>query len=561
MTQRASQYEPQSELQGGSRPLNFTFQSPVPRYLVPFNPRRVLHRFTDVLVLGGGIAGLRAALEVPPHLSVLVVTKDAMGESNSRWAQGGIAGVLGPDDRFENHVDDTLRAGGSLCDRAVVEMVVREAPARIQELMDWGTQFDLEQGSLALGREGGHSHHRIVHALGDATGKEMMRAISARVCAMSNLQTLAGCFTLDLLVHEGRCRGALVWHERSGMVMIWSRETVLCTGGVGQLYRESTNPLVATGDGHAMAYRAGLPLRDMEFIQFHPTVLYIAGTGRSLITEAVRGEGAHLVDKNGYRFMNDYDSRGELAPRDVVSQAIVSQMDKTHHACVYLDLTHMDAARVRARFPGIAERCAQFDIDIHRDWVPIRPGAHYMIGGVTVDAVGKTEMDSLWGAGEVTSSGLHGANRLASNSLLEGLVFGAHAGRNAAQAASDRTAERLEALPIENPSLPPNHEPLDLADIRNSLKSVMWRHVGVRRNREGLEEAARDVDQWCRYVLPRQFDHPTGWELQSMLTVGRTIIEAALARPESRGVHLRTDHPAPAMGFANHHVTLRRHSG
>lgn len=535
-----------------------SFQSPVPRYLVPFHPGRVLHRFTDVLVLGGGIAGLRAALEVPSSLSVLVVTKDAMGESNSRWAQGGIAGVLGPDDRFENHVEDTLRAGGTLCERAVVEMVIREAPNRIQELVRWGTRFDEEKGALALGREGGHSHHRIVHALGDATGKEMMRAIGERVQAMKNLETLASCFTLDLLVHEQQCCGALVWHERLGKVMIWARETILCTGGVGQLYRESTNPLVATGDGHALVYRAGLPLRDMEFMQFHPTVLYIAGSGRSLITEAVRGEGAHLVDKNGYRFMSDYDARGELAPRDVVSQAIVSQMEKTHHASVYLDLTHMDAEQVRHRFPGIAERCVKFDIDIAKDWIPIRPGAHYMIGGVTVDLNGKTEMDGLWAAGEVTSSGLHGANRLASNSLLEGLVFGAHAGREAARSAALRLGERLEALPLENPAVPPDLGPLDLADIRNSLKSLMWRHVGVRRSQEGLDEAARAVDQWCRYVLPRQFDDPEGWELQSMLTVGRTMIESALARVESRGVHLRTDYPHQDEALGHRHILVRR---
>ena len=533
---------------------SYSFQSAVPRYLVPFHPGRVLHRFTDVLVLGGGIAGLRSALEVPPPLSVIVVTKDAMGESNSRWAQGGIAGVLGPDDRFENHVEDTLRAGGSLCERAVVEMVIREAPNRIQELIGWGTRFDKEKGALALGREGGHSHHRIVHALGDATGKEMMRAIGERVQAMKNLETLTSCFTLDLLVHQQKCCGALVWHERLGKVMIWARETILCTGGIGQLYRESTNPLVATGDGHALVYRAGLPLRDMEFMQFHPTVLYIAGSGRSLITEAVRGEGAHLVDKNGYRFMSDYDARGELAPRDVVSQAIVSQMEKTHHASVYLDLTHMDAEQVRQRFPGIAERCVKFDIDIAKDWIPIRPGAHYMIGGVTIDLNGKTSMEGLWAAGEVTSSGLHGANRLASNSLLEGLVFGAHAGREAGRSAAARQSERLEALPLENPAVPPDPEPLDLADIRNSLKSLMWRSVGISR----MEEAARAVDQWCRYVLPRQFEHPEGWELQSMLTVGRTMIESALARPESRGVHLRTDFPQSNDALGRHHVSVRR---
>jgi len=513
-----------------------------PRYLVAFHPKRVPHHFVDVLIIGGGIAGLRAALATDPRLSVLVVTKDELKQSNSQYAQGGIAGVIDPADRFEDHVTDTLKAGGALCDRAVVEMVVREAPRRICELIEWGTHFDQQQGHLQLGREGGHSRHRVVHALGDATGKEIIRATIHRVRQLPHVAIWENTFTLDLLTHDGLCRGALVADESSGRSAIWAKQTILCTGGVGQIYRETTNPDVATGDGHALAYRAGAELRDMEFMQFHPTVLYIAGSSRSLITEAMRGEGAHLVDRTGYRFMPDYDERAELAPRDVVTRAIVMQMAKTRHPSVYLDVTRLDADVVRERFPGIAQTCSEFGIDITKDQIPVRPGAHYMIGGVTVDQIGRSTLPRLWAAGEVSSSGLHGANRLASNSLLEGLVYGAHSGEHASAAALEM-ADDFRAEPLENPPRDADGEPLDLADIRNSLKSLMWRFAGVERTQDRLTEARASIEHWCRYVLSRQFDAPEGWELQNMLTVAQMVIAAALARQESRGVHLRTDFP------------------
>jgi L-aspartate oxidase len=571
----------------------------VPRYLVPFHPKRVPHHFADVLIIGGGVAGFRAALAVDPRLSVVLVTKESVEQSNSNYAQGGIAGVMDPEDRFENHIEDTLKAGGSLCDREVVEMVVREAPARIRELIEWGADFDRQaesgarfqraeptgQGNphapreaiisrsemttltghvenvphapLALGREGGHSHHRIVHALGDATGREMMRAIISRAKQLANLQIWNDTFLIDLLTHEAACRGALAWNPRHGKTLVWAKQTILCAGGTGQVYRETTNPGVATGDGLAMAYRAGAELRDMEFMQFHPTVLYIAGSSRTLITEAVRGEGAHLVDRHGHRFMPDYDPRLELAPRDVVSQAIVSQMEKTRSPCVFLDMSHLDADFVRRRFPGIAAVCGQFNLDIARDRIPVRPGAHYMIGGVTVDFVGRTTVPGLWAAGEVTSSGLHGANRLASNSLLEGLVYGAHAGEEASRAALEQRDDFL-LVPLENLPQTEPAEPLDLADIRNSLQSLMWRNAGIRRDGERLTEARDTIGAWCQYALARQLRDAAGWALQNMLIVAELMVTAALERQESRGVHLRTD-------FANlnevdwrRHITFRR---
>ncbi|MFM7245765.1 MAG: L-aspartate oxidase [Planctomycetaceae bacterium] len=535
-----------------------------PRYLVPFGPKRVPHCFTDVLILGGGLAGLRAALAVDRRLSVTVVTKDDLQSSSSQWAQGGIAGVVDPEDRFDNHVTDTLTAGGGLCHAGVVDAVVREAPGRIGELIEWGTRFDERDGTLALGREGGHSHHRIVHALGDATGREVMRAVIEQTRRLENLSIWPETFTIDLVTHEGVCRGALVWNPRHGKTLVWARRTILATGGAGQLYRESTNPPGASGDGMALAWRAGATLRDMEFMQFHPTVLYIAGGSRSLITEAVRGAGAWLVDKDGRRFMPEFDARAELAPRDVVSRAITVVMHRTHHANVYLDLSHLDPVMVRERFPGMAAICATFGLDLARDRIPVRPGAHYMIGGVRVDDVGRTDVPGLLAAGEVTSSGLHGANRLASNSLLEGLVYGARAGETAAAdvlAEGSRGADEFRVPAIAEPLRPAADDgpdaALDLDDIRNSLRALMWRHAGVERTGDSLGEALATVEGWCRYVLPRQFTDPQGWQLQNMLEVARLMIRGAIRRDETRGVHFRADHPDTGTAWRSH-IAWRR---
>src|SRR5438876_119596 len=448
------------------------------RYLVQFGPKATAHRFTDVLVIGAGLAGLRAALAVPAGVDVLVVTKDRIDESNSAYAQGGIAGVLAPEDRFENHVEDTLTAGAGLCNRDVVEFVVREAPRQIHDLVGWGTQFDLEGGQLALTREGGHSHARIVHALGDATGHEVMRAIIARARQAANVTLWDDTFTIDLLTHEGRCAGAVLARANGERVLVWAKQTVLASGGAGIVYRETTNPPVATGDGMAAAWRAGAELRDMEFMQFHPTVLYVAGSARFLITEAIRGEGAYLRDKDGRRFMPDVDPRAERATRDIVSRAIFATMERTQHPNVYLDLSHLDPQHVRARFPGIGKVCQSFGLDITKELIPVRPGAHYMVGGVTVDMQGRTTLPGLWAAGEVTSSGLHGANRLASNSLLEGLVFGAACGRGAA-AAAERTPDAFAALPLRSPPAAGPQEALDVADVTNALRSLMVRRMGI----------------------------------------------------------------------------------
>lgn len=529
------------------------------RYLADFDAMDVPHHFTDVLIIGGGIAGMRAAMGFPHPARVLIVTKQEVRESNSVYAQGGIAGVLDPEDDFEDHIADTIAAGKGLCDREVVEMVVREAPRRIQELIDWGTEFDKVDGRVDLTREGGHSHKRIVHALGDSTGREVMRALIEKVRAQPNVRIWQNSFTVDLIAHEGVCRGAVVWDPKWGTSIVWARATVLATGGAGQLYRETTNPPIATGDGHALAYRAGAELRDMEMMQFHPTVLYIAGSSRFLLTEALRGEGAHLVDKDGRRFMPEFHPQAELAPRDDVARAIVATMARTQHPCVYLSLSHLDAGYLRERFPGIDQICRGFDLDFTSDPIPVRPGAHYFIGGATVDENGRTTLPGLWGAGEVTSSGLHGANRLASNSLLEGLVYGARCAEDIAGTfGADTSPRRLEVLPIAaKAARRPEREPLDLQDISASLRSLTGRHVGITRDAEGLREAARQVEFWAKFALGRVFADPAGWTVQNLLTVGQLVIDAALTREESRGVHFRSDFPAPNPAWVRH-VAFRR---
>ena len=533
--------------------------TPRRRYLVSFDPKRVPHRFTDVLIIGSGIAGVRAALDVDPRLRTVVVTKDRMELSNSAWAQGGIAGVLDPSDKVSNHVEDTLTAGAGLCDRRVVEGVVNSAPDLIRELVRLGAHFDERDCELALTTEGGHSHPRVAHALGDATGKEVMRALIERMREQKSSEIWEKTFTIDLLTHHSTCQGALVWHPGHGKTFVWAKQTILCTGGAGQLYRETTNPAIATADGHAVAFRAGATVRDMEMMQFHPTVLYIAGGSRHLISEAVRGEGAYLIDCRGHRFMPDYHPLLELAPRDIVSRAITDQMEKTRHACVYLDLRHLPESKVIARFPHIRKVCQEFGLDLAKDPIPVRPGAHYMIGGLTVDLDGRTSLPNLWAAGEVTSTGLHGANRLASNSLLEGLYYGVRCGRGASAAALTIPDDfSITPLAFSGPATSGSQaDELNLVDLRNSLASLMGRHVGIRRDEEGLAAAAEQVEFWDRYVSLREFHTVEGWELQNMLLVAKLMIQSARARKESRGVHFRSDFPQPMYEPQTHVVTHR----
>jgi len=486
-------------------------------------------------------------MEMAPGLRVALLTKSGLTESNSYYAQGGIAAAVDEADSVARHVADTLETGCGLSDEAVVRQVLEAAPGCIRELIDWGAAFDQEDGRISVGREGGHSVSRILHARGDETGKEITSTLLARVIRHEAIDLYENTIAIDLLTVDGAVVGVLAWNQKHGPLVVRARRTVLASGGLGRIYRESTNPEVATGDGLARAYRAGAVLADLEFVQFHPTTLYLAGASRHLISETVRGEGGRLVDKTGRPFMADYHPMGDLAPRDVVSRAILDHMRRTGAAYVYLDLTGLGAS-VRDRFPGIATACSQFDIDISRDWIPVRPSAHYMIGGVRVDAAGRTSLANLSACGEAASTWLHGANRLGSNSLLEGLVYGRAVGRRlAAELAGDAGPDARNGpgapIRIQSDAAHSTRGQLHVPDVRDSLRSLMWRNVGIVRTGDDLAEADSLIAFWQSYVLDKVFDEPRGWELQNMLTIGRLMTEAALERTETRGVHHRSDFP------------------
>ena len=530
------------------------------RYLTNFQSHRVPHLFTDVLIIGSGVAGLRAALAAAQHCDVLLVTKAAVDDSCTNWAQGGVAVALHADDSTDSHGADTLSVGCGLGDPGVIKTVVDQAPGQIEQLVQWGAQFDQENGQLALGREGGHTHSRIVHSHGDATGQEFTRVLYEQVRQSPRIRVFENCFTIDLLTQDGHCIGVVTHHEKHGHQMFWSPATVLASGGCGRVFRETTNPQVATGDGLAMACRAGATLRDMEMIQFHPTTLYVAGAARALISEAVRGEGAYLCHRDGARFMDKYDSRGELAPRDVVSRAITTEMHAHDVPSVFLDVRHFPKGKFAARFPNLHARCIEVGIDPADGLVPVRPSAHYCIGGVVVDGDTRTSIKGLFAAGEVASTGLHGANRLASNSLLEGLVFGARAGEVAAEHALQAPRLTLEQ-PLSHLLPESVRTELDLPDIRHSLKSVMSRNCAVERSADRLRETLEIIEFWARYTLDKVFDEPAAWEVQNMLTVASCIAIGAATRNESRGVHYRTDAPEGSDAWRVHIDQRRGDSG
>jgi L-aspartate oxidase len=526
------------------------------RYLVDIDSISSSQLFTDCLVIGAGIAGLRAALETAGHRDVIVVCKASVKDSNTFKAQGGIASAIDEADSFEAHTADTLKTGCGMCDKEVVEMVVRQGPELIEQLLGWDTEFDLSGSRIATTLEGGHSHPRVAHAHGDETGRIIAEALITKARQNPRIRIFENFFAIDLLTsNRNKCMGIIGRNSRGESQIIWAARTVLATGGIGRLYRETTNPEVATGDGIAMAYRAGAVLRDLEFVQFHPTTLYIAGATRALITETLRGEGAVLVDNKGRQFMKDYHESAELAPRDVVSRAILSQMRKTESTNVYLDVRHFDKGYFAKRFPFINELLDSFDIDITKDLIPVRPSAHYMIGGVKTDNSGKTTIDNLYACGEVASTGLHGANRLGSNSLLEGLVFGKMAGQAVSQG-TKATAAHLKRPLIRYRIPHSDRTRLDADDVRNSLRALMWRNVGITRSARPLAEAQEIIRFWQRYVMDKVFDSPQGWECQNMLTVSLLIAQSAQKRRESRGVHFRRDFPETDDENFSEHIEI-----
>ncbi len=536
------------------------------RYLIPFRSILLPQIFTDTLVLGAGAAGLVAALRAAQHGDVILVTKDDERRSSTAWAQGGIAAVLGGDDTVGEHVADTLAAGAGLCDLPAVQHVCEHGSAMIERLLEVGFPADRDAEAIALGREGGHGRRRIVHSNGDATGAALSRCLSERVRATGGVRLFESCFALDLLTPTDApgapCVGAITHHPKYGLQVIWARATILASGGAGKLWRETSNPPVATGDGLAMAYRAGASVADLAFMQFHPTALYVAGAERLLISEAVRGEGAHLVDASGNRFMLPLHELAELAPRDVVASGIQRTLAASGASHVYLDARHVPG--FATRFPSIARRLADFGVDPAVDLIPVNPAAHYLVGGVRTDLDGRTDVPGLYAVGEVASTGLHGANRLASNSLLEALVMGESCGAAAEEMRSDDAAHNgWGVAPRSGPmqvisNIPPSERgELDLGDVRSSLRSAMWRNVGVERSGGKLADMLEMCDFWARYTLDKIFDDPHGWETQNMLLCAALTTRSAAWRQESRGCHRRSDHPVPDEAFAVHDLWRR----
>src|SRR5215831_17386616 len=504
----------------------------------------------DFIVVGSGIAGLRAAVELAPAGRVVVMTKERVTESNTEYAQGGVAVVLSDDDDITLHYQDTIDAGAGLCDEEAVEVLVEEGPRYILELIEHGAEFDREGEELAFTREAAHSRRRVLHAHGDATGREIVRALVAWSRRLPGLEYLPHSCTQSLIVKDGRCTGVTYVEPGSNRIRaLHARAVILATGGAGQLYLHTTNPDVATGDGQAMAYRAGAVVTDLEFIQFHPTALAVEGAPRFLLSEAMRGEGGLLRNPDGERFMPSYDGRAELAPRDVVSRSIYFEMKRGGWPFVYLDLRGLDRDFVRKRFPQIHATCMLYNIDIARDMIPVSPAAHYIMGGVKTDTFGRTSIAGLYAAGEVACTGVHGANRLASNSLLEGLVFGARAGAAAAAEAPG------EVEPGEPRDWDYGYEADWLIDdgTRAEVKRVMWEKVGIVRNRDGLQEALIRLEK----IASRQLN-TRSW---NFVTLARLVAQAALDRRESRGAHYRSDYPTRDDENFRYHTLQQRELG
>jgi L-aspartate oxidase len=515
----------------------------------------------DYIVLGSGVAGLRAAIELARDGRVVVLTKDRLDESNTEYAQGGVAVAMSDDDEISLHFEDTLNAGAGLCDEQAVRVLVEEGPRYITELIEWGARFDREGGALQFTQEAAHSRRRILHANGDSTGREIVRALIAHARKQSNIQLVAHAATIGLIVEDGRCAGVrFIDPNESLRRELRARAVVLATGGAGQIFAQTTNPSVATGDGMAMAYAAGAEMCDLEFTQFHPTALAFEGAPRFLLSEALRGEGAILRNHQGEAFARRYDDRGELAPRDIVARAIVAEMERTGARCMYLDLTHLKADFLRERFPNIFETCLRYGLDLTKDRLPVSPAAHYVMGGVRTDTHGRTTLAALYAAGEVACTGVHGANRLASNSLLEGLVFGARSGAAAIEDSFPRPPrvitltpqlrQRIEMLQMNklelSRSASQRHSEsapveFELSEwrldprIKNRVQEAMWRKVGLIRRADDLRSAIEELAAMAGEKINER--------TRNFVTLAKLMAEAALWREESRGGHFREDFP------------------
>jgi L-aspartate oxidase len=496
-----------------------------------------------VIIVGSGIAGLRAAVELAPAGDIVIITKADPSESNTEYAQGGIAAAIGKDDSPERHASDTMIAGDGLCDERAVRVLCEEGPRYTRELLEWGARFNRgADGEPSLASEGAHSVRRVLHAA-DATGREIGRALWERVSAVARVRVLTNTLAVSAILEDGRCLGVRFIDARGEPGHAFGRATLLATGGAGQVFAETTNPEVATGDGVALAYRAGARIADMEFVQFHPTVLDVQHAPRFLLSEALRGEGARLVDGSGEPFMHRYHPAADLAPRDIVARSIVLESRRIGGP-IFLSLRHLDPDEAHRRFPTIAATCLEAGLDLARDLLPVGPAAHYVMGGVETDLDGRTSVPGLFAAGEVACTRVHGANRLASNSLLEGLVFGARAGR--AMAGPPREAELPPPVFRRAEAPAPNCATRDMSEVE--IRELMWKSVGLFRERSSLRDAVSLLHEQQaalgdRLAARTVLDHE-GWRRASLVTVASLIARAALGREESRGGHFRTDFPA-----------------
>jgi L-aspartate oxidase len=509
----------------------------------------------DFLVIGAGIAGLSAAIRLADAGTVLVVTKEELAESNTAYAQGGIAVAMGGEEDVALHLEDTMAAGDGLVNREAAAVLVKQGPKRVEELLEWGTAFDREDGELLRTREGAHSLSRILHANGDATGREIAVSLLRHVREIPQIELMEWTTSVDLIVENGRVTGATLLDGEGGLRVVQAGAVLLASGGAGQVYSDTTNPAVATGDGIAMAYRAGAAVSDMEFYQFHPTAFSAPGAPRFLLSEALRGEGAFLVNAKGERFMERYHPLLELAPRDVVARAITREgMDGP----VYLDMRHVatspNARDLRARFPGISAFLAKYQLELGRDLIPVRPAAHYLMGGVRTDVHGRTSLPGLYAVGEVACTGVHGANRLASNSLLEGLVFGALAAET--MVAEQGVGSRAQSSAAAVPAAEPGGVTTEAATERwiAELRGLMWKHAGLLRDAAGLREAQRGLDALA-VTMPRGLFR-RALEARNLHAVAGLIVASAQGREESRGAHYRNDFPL-RDGVAKHSVMQR----
>lgn len=511
------------------------------RYLIDFDTDKIKKEYYDVIIIGSGIAGVYTALELPDKYKIVILTKETIDISNSVLAQGGIAVSLDKEDSPELHFKDTIYAGAGLCDENSVWVLVNEAAQNIESLCKFGVNFDKKKNrdELSLTREGAHSKNRIIHA-GDTTGKEVCDKLISVVKTRKNVEIKERTFAIDILTDNDACKGVLTYDEDCEQYIYYVSNVVInAAGGFGQLYLNTTNPEVATGDGVGLAYRAGAELMDMEFVQFHPTVLFHAENKSFLISEAVRGEGAILRNIHGERFMSNYHELNELAPRDIVSRAIFSEMKKTKSDHVFLDITFKDKNYLESRFPNIYKTCLTYGIDISKDYIPVAPAEHYCMGGVKTDVFGRTNIKGFFACGEVACSGIHGANRLASNSLLEGLVFGRKIGDEVARILSDSiSVDSNFSLQYKRERI---DKKIDKNEIKDDIQNLMTRYVGIIRDKEGMLIAKNKLDEYYSLICNMINTSIEDFEIQNMVLLAKLVIEAAIEREESRGAHYRTD--------------------